>query len=65
MTFLKNHWLKIVIGVGVIGLSILLWIVDGYITFLTTIIAGLFVGLGSSFAITYIFEAEKRKAGIA
>ena len=62
MTFLKKHWVKIVIAVGVIGLSILLWIIDGYITFLTTIIAGLFVGLGSSFAITYIFEAEKKKS---
>ena len=62
MTFLKKHWVKIVIAVGVLGLSILLWIIDGYITFLTTIIAGLFVGLGSSFAITYLFEAEKKKS---
>lgn len=62
ITFFKKHWVKIVIAVGVIGLSVLLWIIDGYITFLTTIIAGLFVGLGSSFAITYIFEAEKKKS---
>lgn len=61
MRFIRKQWIKALIVVGLIVLSFILWIVDGYKSFLTTIIAGLVVGLISSFSITLLFENEKKK----
>ena len=57
-----KNWLKISIIVCLVVLSIVLWVVNGFNSFLTTIIAGLIVGLISSFSITYLFELEKKKS---
>lgn len=62
MAAIKKHWMKILIFFSVLILSVALWIWKGFETFLTTIIAGLLVGLCSSFVITYLFEREKKKS---
>ena len=56
MDLIKKHWAKIFVAIAVLGLSIVLWVCGGFLTFLSTIVAGLVIGLCSSFAITYLFE---------
>lgn len=62
MEAVKKHGVKVLIVFSVLVLSVVLWIWKGFETFLTTIIAGLLVGLCSSFVITYLFEREKKKS---
>lgn len=61
MNSIKKHWIKIVVSIAVLALSIVLWVCSGFLTFLSTIVAGLVIGLCSSFAITYLFENEKKR----
>lgn len=61
MDLIKKHWAKIFVAIAVLGLSIVLWVCGGFLTFLSTIVAGLVIGLCSSFAITYLFENEKKQ----
>lgn len=58
MTTSNHNFIKFII-IFVFILTIILWHLCGFEAILTTVIAGLLVGLCSSFAITYLFEKEK------
>lgn len=61
MKILKKHWIKLIVIIILIALSIVIFIVDGFTAFLTSVLTSGLVGLCSSFVISYLFEKEKRK----
>ena len=60
-----SHWkLLLIILLILIALSVVVWKLSGFISFLNTIIIGLFIGLLGSFIITFVFEINKQQQKI-